>query len=190
LFNYIDKVNKIETINAGDDPYSKMLEERDDVLNRKVAEAEAEYKAGKNRTQYSSIASETDEETRNELIEQKAEQDTELAIENISDNEALARISENDGLFLHLDNFSDDGVQRSSIDDTEEGVSVIDRIENGGYATYEELQKFKGEKWADAEMQIRGLFLHDTFLIDAIKSYMNNTPYGKQAPLQASSQGW
>lgn len=113
LGSYIDKVNEIETINAGDDSYSKMLEERDDVLDHKVAEAEAEYKAGKNRTQYSTIESETDEEARNELIEQKAEQDTEIAIENMSDNEELARLSDDGGLFLLLDDFSDDGVQRS-----------------------------------------------------------------------------
>ena len=113
LGSYIDKVNKIETINAGDDSYRKMLKERDDVLDHKVAEAEAEYKAGKNRTQYSTIESETDEETRNELIEQKAEQDTEIAIENMNDNEELARLSDDGGLFLLLDDFSDDGVQRS-----------------------------------------------------------------------------
>jgi len=110
---FVDKISKIPEITSSDDPYSKMLEERDDVLDHKVAEAEAEYKAGKNRTQYSTIESETDEETRNELIEQKAEQDTEIAIENMNDNEELARLSDDGGLFLLLDDFSDDGVQRS-----------------------------------------------------------------------------
>ncbi|MGX8678410.1 MAG: hypothetical protein ACQGQO_04805, partial [Sphaerochaetaceae bacterium] len=95
---------------------SKYFVNLDERLDRRVISAINSITIDEehdNKIQYSTIESETDEETRNELIEQKAEQDTEIAIENMNDNEELARLSDDGGLFLLLDDFSDDGVQRS-----------------------------------------------------------------------------